>query len=247
MARSGKARAARAAIVAALAVVLALLCFSVTGAQAGKLGGSGGLVEEKVTEVKKVDGPAGGRKSDRKDGGSKERPPKPPKVTQTSLADLVGLSGTTPGGRKLAATAGRSLKALGDPCSITVRNRCKSRQTFRATFAYYSYDGPSPGWVAEGDWAVRYGTSFKFNGNQVLYVRTTTNLRPTLTTGSAQSFCVASSPFTILDGDDGVIYDYDNAGITYDEYDYCYQAGGWYQGNFWAPRYCGITFTYTNC
>lgn len=251
MAHSGQKRTtSRVATVAALAVLLALLCFFVTGTAADKPSGAASLVEEKLSDLKKTGGPAdpeAGKKKDRKDGGSKGRPPKPPKVTQIATSDDAASTSGTPGGRKLASAGGRALRALGDPCSITIKNACRSKRAFQAAFAYYSYDGASPGVVTEGWWTVRYGKSFRFSATQTLYVLTRNGLKPSSTVGSAQSFCVASLPFTILDGDDGYFYVYDDDTGDYLTLDSCSGAGGYYQYGFWAPKYCGITVVYSNC
>lgn len=246
VAHSGQKRTtSKVVTMVALAVVLALLCCFATGTAASKPGGSVSLVEEKLSNIKKTGGPAGAKLDSRKDGNSKERPPRPPKVEQTSSV-AVAESGT-PGGRKLAAASGRELQALGDPCSVTIRNSCRSKKAFQVAFAYYSNEGASSGYASEGWWTVGFNKIFRFNGNQVLYVYTKTGLKPSSTTGSSASFCVASLPFTILDGDDGYFYVYDDDTGDYLTLDSCSAAGGYWQGGFWAPKYCGVQLTYINC
>lgn len=245
-------------------IVLALLCFIRVNAAAGVLehphgralnskapGFTAELVNETTSALKTVSGLADPNSNkDRKDGGSKKRPPKPGKSEQVPGSDDAVAPGTLPGGRKLHA-AGRKLQAIGDPCSVYVKNACKSRSAFKAAFGYYTNDGVNSGflsgWEATGWYNIKYGRKLKFSAWQTLYVLTLNGLKPSRTTGSSASFCVATFPFQILDGDDGNFYAYDGASNTYDTYNSCYEAGGFYADDFWAPAYCGVTIVYSNC
>lgn len=241
---TGRARSTTSLLMGPI-LVLVVLCLVATSAATGgkkKLGGSVAVVEEVVTAAQKASGPAGPSSKSRKDGANETAPPRPGKFDQPA-ADLVEVVQSKHG------ATGRKLLALGDPCTVTLRNACRSRRTFNAAFGYYTYSGPdgASGWVSEGWWNIRYGRSLRFTGQQVLYVLTSTGLKPTLTSGKSVSFCVSVLPYTILMGDDDVYYNINEKTDTYYTSYTCSGAGGYFRGGFWPPAYCGVTLTYSAC
>lgn len=240
------------ALVAGSALLLVTLLLSAHTAEAGLKKGTkakgakalsfSSLVTEATSGIKKGPGPAAPKK-DRSDADAK--PPKPVKLPQPSNDDTA-VSGQSPN----PAANGRKLLALGDSCTVYVKNVCRSKKSFQAAFGYYTFNGVNAGiegWEAQGWYNIRYGRTLKFNGFQTLYVLTLNGLKPTRTVGKAATFCVSRRPFWILQGDDDYFYTYDDDLNIYDQFYTCSGAGGYYRSGFWAPARCGTTILYQNC
>jgi hypothetical protein len=114
-------------------------------------------------------------------------------------------------------------------------------------FGYYTTNGVSSGylrgWESRGWFNVGYGQTLTVNAFQTLYVYYSNGQR--ISNGASAYFCASGSAYVILMGDDG--YFYYQYGYYYYRTNSCAGAGGFYLGGFYAPPYCGATYTSTYC
>jgi len=176
-----------------------------------------------------------------------------PDKNPSGQVPATGDEEVVPAGTTTASGAGRKLQlSAGAACSFNIKNTCLSRKAFSVNFGYYTPNGirtrGRSGWEARGWYRVGYGSTIKITAPTPVYLRYSNNLRsPSNTIGSDASFCVTSSAFWVLEGDDNYFYFLNDPKNTYFRTTSCSAGGGWWQGGYWKPKYCGTSFVSTRC